>query len=395
MSETVATGNDLAYLRRALFEGRYNDAYDRAAGIRQTLRERTPARVLYAGACALFGLGHVLQAEEWVSEHGRASDFDASHMYLTGYVEIHRRRLDRALLSWTRIVQADPGETFADELIERLKRGEAEVLREVRDPSNFTRYVPLAPLDVASAPEKPRRTKRPRIRDAYRRLVLVLILLGLAGLGAVFLGTRLLELLRPDPYAGLLEELPRAPSGGTVTDPDRFEDEPPRFTYPDREAALDDYRNAREKIGAGLVNQARFLLGRLELSNASFEIKERARLLRDSIPTAPYSDFRDPISVRELVEEPYLYRGAQVLWTGTAENATRSEGVLRFDFRPGPEAGPVPDRRVIVLYSVDDARRSEQALDQVPEEGPIEVFGLLREEAGTGLVVRALRVTAP
>lgn len=153
MSETVATGNDLAYLRRALFEGRYNDAYDRAAGIRQTLRERTPARVLYAGACALFGLGHVLQAEEWVSEHGRASDFDASHMYLTGYVEIHRRRLDRALLSWTRIVQADPGETFADELIERLKRGEAEVLREVRDPSNFTRYVPLAPLDVASAPE--------------------------------------------------------------------------------------------------------------------------------------------------------------------------------------------------------------------------------------------------
>mgnify|MGYP001796918737 CR=1 FL=1 len=131
---------DLPAIRRAIFEGRFDEAYQLCERVREKQGERTGPAILYAGAVALFGLGHVHQSEEWVEAHGEATRYSAEHLYLAAYLEIHKRQSERALLLWTRILQIDPSQTFADGLIARLRGGEESVLKEVRDPAAFQRY---------------------------------------------------------------------------------------------------------------------------------------------------------------------------------------------------------------------------------------------------------------
>lgn len=354
-SDDPEAAGDASALRNALFEGRYDAAFQLARALREKYGERTPPGILYAGACALFGLGHILQAEEWVELHGTATMYRADHLYLAAYIELHKERGERALLYWTRIVQDDPSQTFADALIEKIKKGEDRVRLDLAQPGAFLRYVPLDAIDkptkhpskkssLSSAPPSRRLFSGWRwlhrsgadgegeqTRDTFWWLLAGIVLLSALSIGFGVYFNKILGLFAPDPYAAALEDLPDVPGNGTVIQADAYTEDAPRFVYPDKDAAFAEYREARVKIGDGFPNQARYLLGRLELSNASFEIKERARLLRDAIPRVRSSDFRDPLEVDSILEEPYMYRDAQVLWQGEIQNVRRSDTGVGFD----------------------------------------------------------------
>lgn len=363
-----------ASLYSALFEGRYEQAFQSARALREDRGESTPAGVLYAGACALFGLGHILQAEEWVEAHGELTKYRAEHLYLAAYIELHKGRADRALLYWTRIVQDDPSETFADELIEKLKRGEQRVKSELNQPGAFVRYVPLEPVDsktrgsgnpVGVGDSRGRAAAQgERTRDAFWWLLAGIVLISVLSVGFGAYLDEILGLFAPDPYSAVQEDLPDVPAGGSVIRPDAYSDEAPRFIYPDKAAALAEYREAREKIGAGYPNQARYLLGRLELSNASFEIKERALLLRDAIPRVGVRDFRDPLDVASVLEEPYIYRDAQIDWRGRVAAPRASDAGVGFELiLPRGESGAIAEAAPI------DPAQSDPAADSADETG--------------------------
>ena len=145
-----------------------------------------------------------------------------------------------------------------------------------------------------------------------------------------------------DPFSHFQEELPEMPSSGSVIPLEEFVNERPRFIYEDSAEALKDYASARSFILQGQVNSALRKIGKIELSNAGFEIKERATLLREFIPVVDPAGFQDSPDMEDVFQEPYILRGAQVVWTGqvvsvqtTAEK--RQKIILS---REGPERPP-------------------------------------------------------
>ncbi|MCB1317718.1 MAG: hypothetical protein KDK27_17255, partial [Leptospiraceae bacterium] len=294
---------------------------------------------------------------------------NAAYLYMHAYMELHHGRPEQALVAWTRILQIDPSETLADRLIERLRTGEQRILSDLRTPEAFADYIPLHILDDPKGAQT-RRRRWWKWNDPVWKIAGLMLVIALAVFGGIFvLYEPLMRLLRPDPYADAAETLPEPPSGGTVTPPDEFLEEEPRFSYADRDAALAEYNRARDLIAAGKVNQARYLLGKLELSNAGFEIKNRVLFLREAIPRALPDDFRDPVSLNEILAEPYMYRGAQVLWVGVPANFSQSEGILRFDFRLQPEQGT----RILVLYPYE--ARGLQPPEDLESGREIQVLG--------------------
>ena len=331
----------LAVARQHLEQGQYKETFLLCQQSRQMAGNFMAKEFLYTGACALFGLGHVHQAEQWMQEHKSGAKQDSSYLYLTAYLALHRGQPEQALLDWTSILQLDPSQSFADQLIERIKRSERQVLEEISIPDRFSRYIPLYFTKDHSSSNKARHilqrqrnAKRQgqglglgleieeRFRSSKLRMPALLALLGLLLGGVLFFILDKNEEWKPArllAFLGFKEKnldlnLPKAPSRGTLIFPEQYQGDPPPFIYKERSTLLADYEEARRKVLAGRVNQARLILGRMELSNASFEIKERILLLRASIPFLERDDFHDPLTIQQVQAKPYLYRGAQIFW---------------------------------------------------------------------------------
>ncbi len=309
-------------IEEALHERRFHQAYRICETLDQRLGKKTDPEIYFYGSCALLGLGHVRQAEQWVERYRQRGGESVRFLYLEAFLRLHRGRLDEALLSWTRILALDPSETFADGLIEKLREHPSTIEEEIRRPSSFLKYVPIesSPEEQGGGEETPsrQRSSPQRIvsRGSRRLFLFSLIPAGTLLVGAVLGILFFLYRRGEDPLRKLEERLPGTPAQGTVIPAGEFAEDPPRFLYETRREVVAEYEKARRLISGGEVNQGRYLLAKIEYSNASFEFKERARLLRDFIPWLPPSRFSDSVGVSTLLKEPLLYRGVQILWRG-------------------------------------------------------------------------------
>lgn len=378
--------------RRALESGSFEEAFalcrdagpavEQQPGALALLTHKSSGRPLEAerlrlGACALFGLGHVHQAADWVQKYGLIRP-DAHYRYMLALLHLHAREPDQALLEWTRILGEHPSETLADRLIEKLRSGEAGLLRDLLRPGSLWEFLPAPTVArLASTWSLPAAVRLPPLAKRALLLVFALVVGGVA-LGWTWrsLSLRLPWPARTDPYARLEDRLPGPPEGGTVNL------SPGAVTagaqYKTRDEVAADLRRARALIVEGKPNRARVLLGRIEGSNASFELKERARLLRDMIPSVPRADFRDPFTRVEAQRQAGDFRGGDVLWQGVVAPVVRlaRRGFLLEGGRSGPA--------VVVLLPAD-----YQATEPRPGES-WEVFGaFLGLDARERLVVQA------
>ena len=106
---------------RALIESSDCDlAYRKCKELSGRKGKKLP-HVFYLGALSLFGLGHIRQAETWIDEFEKISPETVHLLYLKAYQNLHRARTDLALVCYTRILELDPSDTFADSLIEKLQ----------------------------------------------------------------------------------------------------------------------------------------------------------------------------------------------------------------------------------------------------------------------------------
>lgn len=80
----------LELARQQLEQGYYNDAFLLCQQSRQITKKFMAKEILYTGACALFGLGHIHQAKQWMQEHKSSVKQDSSYLYLTAYLSTLR-----------------------------------------------------------------------------------------------------------------------------------------------------------------------------------------------------------------------------------------------------------------------------------------------------------------
>ncbi len=368
-------------------------------------------KIFYAGAWALFGLGHIHQAEQWIEKYKDDVQPQTNHLYLIAYLALHHNRPEEALLHWTSILQRDPAQTFADKLITRLKdKDKQSLLTELSNPHYLPRYIPLEPIGLQSKlksediPEgtlkqsyaknknlnyqeslyrsnkkKKRQNWESLSHDPFWKVIGfgVIFSLFLISGGVLYFGDwQPSTLLSSFFYYQDRLELPAAPTSGTVIAADQYSSQKPRFIYTDRDSLISIYNTALKKIYQGKVNQARGLLGRLELSNASFEIKERVLLLRNSIPTVGFNDFHDPINIEKITEEAYIYRDAQVLWQGTLKLIRPgTKDVLELEVQPQEKQNQ--GFRLLIRYPAQTSQ-IERLLTNIRATGTqnvIQVFG--------------------
>ncbi|MDH5654828.1 MAG: hypothetical protein OEZ34_02900 [Spirochaetia bacterium] len=307
----MAGNKEVREIRELIESTEYDTAFRKCKEISEK-KGKLPPQIFYYGALSLFGLGHIRQAETWVENFERYSSDSVHALYLKAYQSLHRGKTDEALLCYTRILERDPSDTFADSLIERLRRGEKSIQRELEIPENFRNYFPGFNEEISDPPM----SGLPRSRDGFRPAVIFFIFLGVLLIGiAAYTVPKLFEKKH---FSQFHDKLPEMPSSGSVIPADEYVDERPRFIYESSKDALKDYAAARNLILDGRVNSALRTIGKIELSNAGFEIKERATLLREFIPFINPDQFQDHVTIEEILSEPFILRGAQVIWSGKA-----------------------------------------------------------------------------
>lgn len=88
------------------------------------------------------------------------------------------------------------------------------------------------------------------------------------------------------------------------------------YVYNDREQLIADFNRAKKIIRDGKINQARYLLQRILLSNADFKTKEKSRLFLGFIPDVAYENFHDPVTLKNISKEPQFYLDVLLLQEG-------------------------------------------------------------------------------
>ena len=337
---------------QAIWEKISNQEYHKAFRLCQNIRKKrnlaTNSEILYAGCCSLFGMGHIHQAEEWVKEYGETVKYAPSWLYLEAYRELHQGHTEKALLYWTDILQKDPSQTFADALIVRLKEDESKIHKDLKNPSSFRSYVPYSFLEDKLKPIRRNRRKLyppylnlakntvKKKREPWLRFFYGLLFLSLLGiissLSLIFRSN--LSSFHPTLLLSKLLDgtknkdiFPEIPFSGDIIPKEDYQNEIPRFLYSSKKELMEDYLRAKLLAREGKVNQARYLLGRIEISNANFQVKERILIFRSLLPMIPFYKFHDPVDPHQLYQEPYLYRGAQILWMG---KFLSKKGILYF-----------------------------------------------------------------
>ncbi|MCB1175712.1 MAG: hypothetical protein KDK39_19210 [Leptospiraceae bacterium] len=363
---------------RKIQTGEFEEAFQICRYVREHSNRPIDERFYYGAAVALFALGHVHQAVRWIEFYGEVSQYGPGYYFLLAYLELHKGHPEQSLLHWTHILELDPANTFADPLIDELRSAEGRLLSRSQDANFFHQFIPLQYLEDP-VQWKAGQTKTQRVTQKERgRLGRWLFknrsfwIRATFVVAAGFLVFGLVQgLLRLEPGAwitsawetlqGVDVDLPVRPMNGTVNPADLYPaGDLPQFMYPDKAAALRDFSQARELIVQGRPNQARKLLGKLELSNASFEIKERVLQLRDAIPRTQQIPADDRISLADLHAQPYILRGAEIdLDLTRVEHIRVQERILRFyGLNSWSQKQGI---RLLVLYPYGDQFDDQQA----------------------------------
>ncbi|MEW5815129.1 MAG: hypothetical protein AB1798_06995 [Spirochaetota bacterium] len=84
-------------------------------------------------------------------------------------------------------------------------------------------------------------------------------------------------------------------------------------------------------------NLAQVEINRILESNASFRVKDKARIIMGYLKPPDFTTIRPSIPYEDVVKDPYLYKNCYILWRGKIVNIIVTKEQIRFDFLVGYE----------------------------------------------------------
>lgn len=281
----------------------------------------------------------------------RGSDLHSGDIdTLLGLAAVHLKRQEtqEALELWLEILDKDPKNVYAQRGMKLLKKGmEPELLIEFTESGKISRLIPGPAKQVN--------------RSA---LLALLLLFGLAAAGLLFF---------PGSPAYLFS------SPGRTDLPDISLEDTAQLLSEDGSDSLyqleeGDIRGICKKLETYFVegrdNLVQREINRLELSNASVEVKEKTRLLKEYLKTPSFASFEDNFTYHEVIGVPRLYDSCFVLWTGAVSNLQLGEKKIRFDLLVGYERGEVVEGIVPVELDFSAKIDPKQAIEVLASVHP-------------------------
>lgn len=95
-------------------------------------------------------------------------------------------------------------------------------------------------------------------------------------------------------------------------------------------------------------NSARFELNKIINSNVTSEVLRQSILMLGILEESEFDTLETDFSLADVMENPWLYDGCWVLWSGVTANVSFEEQAIGFDFLVGYDQGEVLEGRVPV-----------------------------------------------
>ena len=157
-----------------------------------------------------------------------------------------------------------------------------------------------------------------------------------------------------------------------------------------RDQALDVYEKALAQFTAYRDEAARVNLNRILESNASDELKNRARIVISFMEIPGFDTFNrgDNAAYADVVSDPLLYNEVHVIWRGMATNVITADTSTTFDFLVGYDTRKSLEGIVPVVFNQAIALNPERPLEilarviPVSADGPIQLEGIAIHQSG-------------
>lgn len=93
-------------------------------------------------------------------------------------------------------------------------------------------------------------------------------------------------------------------------------------------------------------NRARYELNKIKYSNATEEIRQQSMALIELLDEPAINTLKTSYTYDEVKQNPWLFEGIWILWSGLAANITSDSSATHFDFLVGLDKGQVLEGRV-------------------------------------------------
>jgi hypothetical protein len=153
-----------------------------------------------------------------------------------------------------------------------------------------------------------------------------------------------------------------------------------------RDQALGEYDRALSLFTSYRDEAAKICLNRILESNASENLKNKARLLISYTEVPGFDNFKqtDNLSFSDVINEPAIYRDVHVIWRGMATNLEVTDDSVRFDFLVGYDTRRTLEGIVPVVFKMPVSVNSER---------PLEVLGKIKlSGVGMSMVLEGVAI---
>jgi hypothetical protein len=151
-----------------------------------------------------------------------------------------------------------------------------------------------------------------------------------------------------------------------------------------RSQVLNMYENARKLFTTYNDEKAKVFLNRIIASNASEAIRTKASLLISYMDVPGFDTFKDRISYRDVMEDPFLYRDCYVIWRGMATNLVVEQNSTSFDFLVGYDTRTKLEGLVPTVFNFSVG---------VNPEKPLEILGkIVPSQDGSAILLEGTAI---
>jgi tetratricopeptide (TPR) repeat protein len=158
------------------------------------------------------------------------------------------------------------------------------------------------------------------------------------------------------------------------------EQEPQGFIFNmSEDQILSALKTAQSFFDAYQDDRARVEINRILYSNASENIKQRARILASYLKEPDFTDFENLFEYASVKANPYLYDGCYIRWKGRMSNLEMKDPGMNFDFLVGYETAQLLEG-IVPVYT-DFQVRLDSAL-------PLEILGKIEVQDRERFTIR-------